>query len=390
MKPVYLDYNATTPLAPEVAAAMMPFLEGTFGNPSSAHWYGLRAREAVAKARAQVAEMVGCQPDEVIFTSGGTEANNLAIKGYALAHRRRGNHIVTSAIEHPAVLEVCRHLETVGFEVTCVPVDRFGVLNPQAVSDALRPSTILITVMQANNEVGTLEPIGEIAAIALERGIVFHTDAAQAVGKVVVGFSAADLDMLSIAGHKLYAPKGVGALCVRRGVELQRQMHGASHEGNRRAGTENVLEIVGLGQACAVVERGLHVHAAQLAAMRDLLQELILARVPWAKLNGHPQLRLPNTLSISFPGIEANRLLARLDDVACSAGAACHSDRVVMSHVLEAMQVPVSQAMGTLRLSTGRMTTESEIEQAARSIVNAVEALDHGRHGAPPATRESR
>ncbi len=388
MRPLYLDFNATTPLDPAVAEAMVPFLGDTFGNPSSAHWYGLRAREAVAKARTEVAEMVGCEPDEVIFTSGGTEANNLAIMGYALAHRHRGNHIVTSAIEHPSVLEVCRHLETLGFKVTRAPVDRFGVVTAQVVNDALLPSTILITVMQANNEVGTLEPIDEIAALALERGIVLHTDAAQAVGKVPIAFSAADIDMLSIAGHKLYAPKGVGALCARRGLELQRQMHGASHEGNRRAGTENVLAIVGLGQACALVTRGLRRHAAHLAAMRDLLQELILSRVPWAQVNGHPQLRLPNTLSISFPGIEANKLLARLGDVACSAGAACHSDRVAMSHVLEAMQVPVSQAMGTLRLSTGRTTTEQEIERAARSIVRAVGILDHQRHGAPPAREE--
>jgi cysteine desulfurase len=376
MKALYLDYNATTPVDPEVADAMMPFLRDNFGNPSSAHSYGLRARDAVTKARAQVAAMVGCEPDEVIFTSGGTEANNLAIKGYALAHRHRGNHILTSAIEHPAVLEVCRHLETIGFEITRAPVDGFGRLDPQVVIDSIRPATILISVMQANNEVGTLQPVEEIAAVALERGIVFHTDAAQAIGKVPVGLSATDSDMLSIAGHKLYAPKGVGALCVRRGIELQKQMHGAAHEHNRRAGTENVLEIVGLGQACEVVSRELRGHEAHLTAMRDLLQSRILELVPWARVNGHPELRLPNTLSISFTGIEANKLLARLEDVACSAGAACHSDRVVMSHVLEAMGVPVAQAMGTLRLSTGRMTTEAEIEQAARSVAQAVESLE--------------
>jgi cysteine desulfurase len=372
MRPIYLDYNATTPIDPEVADAMTPFLRACFGNPSSSHWYGLEARKAVETARAQVAELLECDPDEVILTSGGSESNNLAIKGYAFAHRREGGHIITSRVEHPAVLEVCRYLETMGFAVTYLPVDSLGLVDPDDVRRAIRSSTILITVMQANNEVGTIQLIPEICEIAARSGIAVHTDSAQAVGKVAVGRRCLGADLISVAGHKVYAPKGVGALYVRRGIELEKLVHGAGHERNRRAGTENVLGIVGLGKACQVASRTLERDWAHFARLRDRLESGLCREIPGARVNGHPSLRLPNTLSISFPGIEAGSLVGRLDGVACSAGAACHSDRVVLSHVLEAMALPPDVAKGTVRLSTGRMTTEAEIDEAIRVMAAAV------------------
>jgi cysteine desulfurase NifS len=375
MKQIYLDYNATTPIDPEVARAMTPFLHGCFGNPSSSHSFGIQARAAVEKARSQAATLLECDPDEIIFTSGGSESNNLAIKGYALAHRDRGNHIITSRVEHPAVLEVCRYLEKSGFEVTYLPVDRCGRVDPADVRRSMRKSTLLVSIMQANNEVGTLQPVSEIARIAREGGVVVHTDSAQAAGKIPVGRVDLDVDLVSLAGHKFYAPKGVGILYVRRGIQLQKQIHGAGHERGLRAGTENVLEIVGLGQACEMACRGLDEGGSHLALMRDRLEQGILDRIPWAKVNGDRAMRLPNTLSISFPGLQASRILEELQTIACSAGAACHSGAVVLSHVLEAMGVPADEAMATIRLSTGRMTTEAEIEEAAQSIFDTVSRL---------------
>lgn len=372
---IYLDYNATTPIHPEVADAMLPFLREHFGNPSSSHWFGVQARKAVETARTQVATLLGCEVDELIFTSGGSESNNFAIKGYAFQHRNRGTHIITSRIEHPAVLEVCRYLETQGFDVTYLPVDRHGLVDVDDAAQAIRRDTILITIMLANNEVGSIQPIQQLAQLAREHGAAFHTDAAQAVGKIPVQPKTLGMDLLSIAGHKLYAPKGVGALFVRRGLQLQKMIHGASHEQNQRAGTENVLEIVGLGKACEVAARDLGGAGRHTAAMRDMLENALTSRIPSCQVNGPPDLRLPNTLSISFPGIEANTIISELDKVACSPGAACHSDKVMMSHVLEAMQVPVEYAMGTIRFSTGRMTTEAEILAAADMIVETVERL---------------
>jgi cysteine desulfurase len=370
-KAIYLDYNATTPIDPEVADAMEPFLRGCFGNPSSSHRYGAEARKVVEAARMQVAALLECESDEIVFTSGGSESNNLAIKGHALARRGAGGHIITSRIEHPAVLEVCRYLETAGFSVTYLPVDNRGIVDPDDVRRAIRTTTILISIMQANNEVGTIQPIPEICAIAAEKGIAVHTDSAQAVGKIAVGRRCLGADMISVAGHKLYAPKGVGALYVRRGLELEKLIHGAGHERMRRAGTENVLEIVGLGKACEIVSRELERDRAHLAGLRDRLESGLCGAIPGARVNGHTSARLPNTLSISFPGIEASRLLGKLDGIACSAGAACHSDGVVLSHVLEAMAVPPELARGTIRLSVGRMTTEVEIAEAIRLICDA-------------------
>jgi cysteine desulfurase len=372
---IYLDYNATTPIHPEVVEAMIPYLREHFGNPSSAHWYGAQTRKAVENARAQVATMLKCHVDEVIFTSGGSESNNFAIKGYALKHRGKGNHIITSQVEHPAVIEVCEYLETVGFDVTYLPVDEYGLTDIGDIQGAIRPGTILISIMQANNEVGTIQPIAEIAALAHKNGIVMHTDAAQAVGKIPVDCTALGVDMISIAGHKLYAPKGIGALYIRRGIQLQKFMHGAAHEQNLRAGTENVLEIVGLGKACEIVARDLERNNRHSRQLRDMLQQAIVASIPSCRINGHPEKRLPNTLSVSFPGIEANTIIAELEQVACSPGAACHSDKVIMSHVLEAMSVPVEYAMGTIRFSTGAMTTELEIKKAVEAIVSTINRL---------------
>jgi cysteine desulfurase len=352
MKPIYLDYNATTPIDPRVAAAMRPYIEEHFGNPSSSHAYGAAAKRAVERARSQVAGLLGCEVYEVIFTSGGSESNNHAVRGVARASAKKGNHIITSSVEHPAVTEVCRYLETVGYTVTYLPVDEFGSVAPEDVERAITPRTILITIMHANNEVGTIEPIPEIAEIARRFGIVFHSDCAQSVGKIPVSAAGLGVDLLSIAGHKIYAPKGVGALYIRDGVKVEKLMHGADHEMKRRAGTENVIEIVGLGEACAIIGEEIGSHARHMEAMRNRLEEGLKGELPEIRLNGHPARRLPNTASIAFKGIEANTLLSELTGVAASAGAACHSDRIDVSSVLEAMRVPLEYAMGTVRFTT--------------------------------------
>ena len=375
MKPIYLDYNATTPIDPGVAEAMLPFIHEHFGNPSSSHIFGVTAKKAVEKARNQVAQLLHCKLDEVIFTSGGSEANNYAIKGAAFACRQKGNHIITSSIEHPAVLEVCRYLEEFGFRVTFLPVDAHGLVDPKQVEEAITLETILITIMHSNNEVGTVEPITEIAEIAHQRGILVHTDAAQSVGKIPVQLDSLGVDLLSIAGHKVYAPKGIGALYVRTGVKLQKLIHGANHEMGWRAGTENVIEIVGLGEACAMVDENLSLYGDHLTKMRNRLEGGLLKRFPGNRVNGHPERRLPNTCSMSFKGFKANNILAELKGIAASAGAACHSDRVDVSSALKAMNVPLEYAMGTIRFSVGRFTTAEEIDQAIDVISEVVERL---------------
>ena len=375
-KPVYLDYNATTPHAPEVIEAMRPFFEEEFGNPSSSHFYGSKPKQAVIKAREQIASLLNCEPQEIIFTSGGTESNNFAIKGCAQALRDKGNHIITSQIEHPAVLEVCDFLETIGFEITCLPVDEVGLVQLEDIEAAIRKETTLISIMHANNEVGTIQPITEIAELAKKNDIILHTDAAQSVGKIPVDVNRLGVDLLSIAGHKVYAPKGVGALFIRQGLAPAKLMHGAGQEMAIRPGTENVLEIVGLGMACEIARRDLEKNMAHLQAMRDRLFEGIKKECDPVKPNGHPQKRLPNTLSISFLGLEANRILDAIEtEVAASAGAACHSDTVQISDVLKAMNVPLEWAKGTLRLTTGRMTTEGDIDKAIQVICKAVKEL---------------
>ena len=375
-QPIYLDYNATTPHAPEVIEAMRPYLESHFGNPSSSHSYGRATREAVQTARAQVAALLNCKPGEIIFTSGGTESNNYALRGIALARRNHGNHIVTSSVEHPAITAVCQQLQREGFSVTYLPVDQHGLVSVADVGKALRRDTILITLMHANNEVGTIQPIEEVALLARSRGIAFHTDAAQSAGKIPTDVNALGVDLLSIAGHKLYAPKGVGALYLRDGIALDPLMRGAGQEGGRRPGTENVLEIVGLGKACEIALRDLAANHEHMRRMRDRLETSLLERLPHTGVNGHPARRLPNTLSVGFEGLDANTLLAAIEDkVAASAGAACHSGQVHISHVLEAMHVPHERARGTLRFSTGRTTSESDIDTAASAVADAVARL---------------
>jgi cysteine desulfurase len=373
VKPIYLDYNGTTPHDPEVIAAMRPFLEEEFGNPSSGHLYGVKPRQALRAARQQVASLLNCAPAEVVFTSGGTEANSWAIIGSTNALRDRGRHIITSTFEHLAVLNVCRFLEKEGWNVTYVPVDGQGLVSVAEIEAALRPDTILITIMHANNEVGTIQPIAEIVAMAQARGIRVHTDAAQSLGKIRVDVNLLGVDLLSLAGHKLYAPKGVGALYIREGLSIENFMHGAGQEMGKRPGTENILEIVGLGKACEVADRDLENNRRSMQAMRDRLHAAITAGIKDVRLNGHPEKRLPNTLSLSFRNLEANRLLEAIgSEVAASAGAACHADSVEISHVLQAMGVPEDWAKGTLRLTTGRMTTPQEVDRAAQVIREAV------------------
>ncbi len=378
MNPIYLDYNATTPILREVAEAMTPYLYDQFGNPSSSHGYGVATKRAVEDARGFVSDLIGCDPSGVIFTSGGTESNNAAIKGVALAYREKGNHIITSAVEHPAVMQVCRWLETQGFELTVLPVDETGLVDQSDLEDAITSRTILVTVMHANNEVGTIQPISELAEIAHRHGALLHTDAAQSIGKVPVNMNTLDADLLSVAGHKLYAPKGIGALCLKGEVRLASLLHGADHESGRRPGTENVLEIVGLGRACRIFLADLESNIMHFREMRDRLHDNLVDQLGenLIKLNGHPMKRLPNTLSLSFHQVEANTLLSEIgDQVAASAGAACHTDNVEVSPVLEAMNVPVEWAMGTVRFSVGHGTTPEEIDSASRIVSDAVKRL---------------
>ena len=375
MKPIYLDYNATTPIDPEVVEAMRPYILECFGNPSSSHWYGTQSKNAVETARNQVANLLNCNPDEVVFTGGGSESNNYAIKGVAFANQERGKHLITSSIEHPAVIEVCKYLQQKGFQVTYLPVDQFGQVDPRSVEKVINSSTILISIMHANNEVGTIQPIAEIAGIARSHGIAFHTDAAQSVGKIPTTVDDLGVDLLTVAGHKLYGPKGIGVLYIRRGIQLEKLIHGADHEQGRRAGTENVLEIVGLGKACEIARRDLNKNMDHTQKMRDLLYQELKAELDELKLNGHPKNRLPNTLSVSFKNIEANKLLEKIDRVAVSAGAACHSDSVKVSSVLQAMQVDLEYAMGTIRFSTGKMTTVEEVKETAVIFVETARRL---------------
>ncbi len=378
MRPIYLDYNATTPIDPRVAEAMRPYVDEHFGNPSSSHAYGATAKKAVERARRQVAGLLGCRPYEVVFTGGGSESNNHAIRGVARAYRAKGNHIITSAVEHPAVTEVCRFLEAEGYHVTYLPVDEFGLVDPGDVERAITPQTVLITIMHANNEVGTVEPIPEIAAIARRHGVFIHSDCAQSVGKIPVSANGLDVDLISVAGHKIYAPKGVGALYIREGVNPEKLIYGADHELKRRAGTENVIEIVGLGEACEIIGEGLDRHSQHMETMRDMLEEALTTGFADARVNGHPRKRLPNTSSIGFRGLEATTILSELAGVAASAGAACHSDRVDVSSVLEAMKVPLEYAMGTIRFSTGRFTTAEEIDRAVGEVKSVVGRLRPG------------
>jgi cysteine desulfurase len=364
MQPIYLDYNASTPLAPEVAAIMRRVLDESFGNPSSTHWAGAPARAIIDKARAQVADLLSCSADEIVFTSGGSEANNFALKGLFFARKYDRAHIVTTRVEHPAILSPCAFLERLGANVTYLPVDASGRIDPDDFRRAITPATILASVMHANNEVGTIQPIRECARIAHEQGVTFHTDAAQSVGKIPTRVDELGVDLLSIAGHKLYAPKGIGCLYVRRGIVIEPLIHGAGHEGGRRAGTESALLIAALGQACELAADLSDM--PRLEALRDRLwQRIAQAFGKAAVLNGHATERLPNTLNVSFVRRAGAAVLAALDGVAASTGSACHSDRIELSPVLAAMDVRPEVGMGAVRFSLGRPTTEHEIDAVA-------------------------
>jgi cysteine desulfurase len=374
--PIYLDYNGTTPHAPEVIEAIRPFLETEFGNPSSSHWYGIRPKQAVEQARCQVAGILGCQPAEIVFTSGGTESNNQAIKNIGGARFSRGNHIITSVIEHPAILEVCHFMERHGFSVSYIPVDADGLVAPADVAAAITPRTIMISIMHANNEVGTVQPVAEVARLARKQEILVHTDAAQSIGKIPTRVDDLGVELISLAGHKIYAPKGIGALYLHRGIKPEIFCHGAGQEMGIRAGTENVMGMVGLGKACEIAHQNLAANASHMQNMRDRLEQGLAEALSDIRFNGHRTRRLPNTASVSFPGLEANRLLEEIGlEVAASAGAACHSDQVQISHVLAAMKIPEEWAKGTVRFTTGRMTTAAEIDRALEVVVAAVKKL---------------
>lgn len=367
--PIYLDYNATTPVAPEVLDAMLPWLRDQFGNPSSTHAWGRRAAQAVATARHQVADLIGAQAQEIVFTGCATEANNLALLGVARALGTARRHLVISAIEHPAVMAPAMYLREQGWDVTVVPVDGFGRISLEALEKSLHTETALVSVMHANNEVGTVQPIREIARLARERGIVLHTDAAQSAGKLPLNVDEIGVDLLTLAGHKFYAPKGVGALYVRHGTPIRSVLHGADQEHGLRPGTENVAAIVALGAAAALAQRSLPAASEHLRAMRDHLHQRLLSGVPGLHLNGHPEGRLPNTLHVSFPGVSGRALLGEAGEVvAASVGSACHSEHDAVSGVLAAMGADPARAAGAVRLSVGRGTTLEEVERAADAL----------------------
>ena len=367
MKNIYLDYNATTPLDPKVSDAMQALLRDHYGNPSSTHWAGRSAKHLVEESRTKVAALLGCAADEIVFTGGGSEANNLALKGTFFARAGRPIHIITSAIEHPSIIEPCRFLQRLGAQITHLPVDGTGRVDPDDLRRAITRDTALITLMHANNEVGTIQPIGDCARIAREHDVLFHTDAAQSTGKVPVRVADLGVDLLTIAGHKLYAPKGVGALYVRHGVALESLIHGGGHESGRRAGTESALLAVGLGAACDLAR-----DLTWTKLVRDLRDHLwALLRQHFGNrvvLNGHIDYRLPNTLNVSFVGYTGADLLSAMDGIAASTGSACHSDRVELSPVLRAMRVPMEIGAGAVRFSLGRATTREEIDESVKRL----------------------
>lgn len=379
MKPIYLDYNATTPVDPAVLEAMMPYLTEHFGNAASAHAYGEAAAAAVTRARAQVATLIGAAPAEIVFTGSASESNNLALKGAAFALRDRGRHLVTSQVEHPATLNACRYLEReFGFDLTIVPVGPNGSVNPSDLEQALRPDTTLVSIMHAQNETGVLQPIADIGRILRPRGILFHVDAAQTLGKVPVDVGQLGCDLLTVAGHKLYAPKGIGALYVRSGVELHSLIHGTGYEGGRRAGTTNVPYAVALGTACELAGQKLAAgEADRLTALRDRLAAALSRQCDFL-VNGHPSPRLPNTLNISIPGVVGNDLLAAVPEVAASTGSACHAGVSAPNPTLLAMGLPEAIALGALRLTLGRYSTADEVERAAVLLGEGARRLQSG------------
>jgi len=373
-KKVYLDYNATTPIDQEVANEMIPYIRNIFGNPSSSYSMGRDSKEAINKARKQVAGLINAKPEDIIFTSGGTESNNHAIRGIAFANKEKGKHIITSAVEHPAVTEVCKYLSSLGWDITYLPVDMSGKVNPKDAANAIRQDTVLITIMHANNEVGTIQPIKEIAAIAKQNSILFHTDAAQSVGKIDTDVATLGVDLLSIAGHKLYAPKGIGALYIKQGTKIENLLYGAGQEKGIRPGTENVIHIVALGKACEIAQRDFDKSVNTMLSTKErLLNGLKNNLSNRVKVNGELSNTLPNTLSVSFDKTEAHALASLISkEVNISTGSACHADSIEISSVLKAMNIDLMTAASTVRISTGKFTTMGEIDLAVETISNAV------------------
>jgi len=368
---IYLDYNATTPIDREVAEAMLPYLYGNFGNPSSEHVLGVNAKNAIEQARLEVAGLLQALPKEIVFTSCASETNNMVLKGVCHTWREKGNHIITSMVEHPSILEPCRYLEEIGFEVSYVSVDEFGLVNPKDIENLITEKTILVSIMHSNNETGTMQPIKEIAEICQRHQVLFHTDASQAIGKVPVDVKDLGVDFLSLAGHKLYAPKGVGALYIKDGIHIESLIHGAGHESGRRAGTENILLEVGLGKACAIAASAME--TSEVKSLTDYFHQSLKDNFGnIIHLNGHPDLRLPNTLNISFVGYNGHEILNELNDVAASTGSACHSGMTSVSPVLRAMGVSEEIGRGAVRFSLGRYTTQEEIDQVIDGLKNVL------------------
>lgn len=376
MKRIYLDNSATTKVSKEVMDAMLPYFTETYGNPSSLHTMGQEANVAIQKAREQVARAIGADAGEIIFTSCGTEADNLALIGSAYANRKKGDHIITSSVEHPAILRTCEFLEKEGFKLTYLPVDRYGMVNPADVEASITPQTTLVSVMFVNNEIGTIQPVKEIGRIAKSHNIYFHTDAVQGVGKLPINVKDQNIDMLSLAGHKIHAPKGVGALYVRKGTRIQALIHGGGQERNMKSGTENVPGIVGLGQACEVAARDLEKNAAHMTRLRDKLMDGIL-KIDHVKLNGHRTIRSPNNVNVSFSFIEGESLLLFLDmaGIEASTGSACSSKNLKASHVLLACGMAPEEAHGSLRLTNSEFNTEEEIDYVLETIPGVVDRL---------------
>ena len=377
MREIYFDHSATTPVHPDVAEEMFRYVTGIFGNPSSIHSFGREARKAVEASRNKVAQSIGANPEEVVFTSGGTESDHMAIRGVAYANRKKGNHIITSAVEHHAVLDTCKALEKEGFELTVLPVDGYGMVSPQDVAKAIKDNTTLITVMHANNEVGTIQPISEIGEIARERGVLFHTDAVQSMGKIPVNVIDLKVDLLSLSGHKIYAPKGVGALYIRRGISWRPYSFGGGQERKHRPGTENVPGIAALGKAAELAAKDLVEENARLTILRDKLIKGILEKVDHVQLAGHPSMRLPNNVNFIFEYIDGGAMLLNLDmqGVAASSGSACTSGSVSASHVLLAMGIPHQIAHGSLRLTLGRSNTEKDVDEFINIMPQIIERL---------------
>lgn len=377
MKRIYLDHNATTPLHPEVLEAMLPYYKEAFGNPSTIHSFGQETRKATDEARETVANLIGASPEEIIFTSGGTEADNLALKGVPAALEKKGKHIVASSIEHHAVLSTLKYLEKRGYQVSFLPVDEHGWLDPGEVEEAITSQTVLISVMHANNEVGTIEPISEIGEIAQKAGIYLHTDAVQTIGKIKVNVDDLKVDLLSLSAHKFYGPKGVGALYVRKGTRIYPLLHGGYQERRRRAGTENVAGIVGLGKAAEIAPKEMVQQSRRESNLRDRLEKMIRENINHCQLNGHPTQRLPNTLNISFEFIEGESLILNLDlkGIAASTGSACTSGSLEPSHVLMAMGVAPEIAQGSIRFSLGRDNRKEDIDYTVENLVEIVTRL---------------